>query len=84
MMECLLPYLSLVTVPRIMVGLERMLEYRGVRLERFHCMCRVPVYSRTIKNCLTQRLLVLSDRYWTNQNRLHCSKAPWHKHLSGP
>ena len=36
-MECLLPYLSMVTVPRIMVGLERMLDYRGVGLEWFHC-----------------------------------------------
>ena len=36
-MECLLPYLCMVTVPRIMVGLERMLDYRGVGLERFHC-----------------------------------------------
>ena len=25
-MECLLPYLSMVTVPHIMVGLERMLD----------------------------------------------------------
>ena len=24
-------------VPHIMVGLERMLDYRGVGLERFHC-----------------------------------------------
>ena len=36
-MECLLPYLSMVTVPHIMVGLERMLDYRGVGLVRFHC-----------------------------------------------
>ena len=36
-MECLLPYLSMVTVPHIMVRLERMLDYRGVRLERLHC-----------------------------------------------
>ena len=36
-MECLLPYLSMVTVPHIMVGLERMLDYRGVGLARFHC-----------------------------------------------
>ena len=36
-MECLLPYLSVVTVPHIMVRLERMLDYRGVGLERFHC-----------------------------------------------
>ena len=35
-MECLLPYLSMVTVPHIMVGLERMLDYRGIRLERFN------------------------------------------------
>ena len=36
-MECLLPYLCMVTVPHIMIGLERMLDYRGVGLERFHC-----------------------------------------------
>ena len=29
----------MVTVPHIMVGLKRMLDYRGVRLERFHCNC---------------------------------------------
>ena len=28
-MECLLPYLHMVTVPHIMVRLERMLDYRG-------------------------------------------------------
>ena len=37
-MECLLAYLCIVTVPHIMAGLERMLDYRGVGLERFHCM----------------------------------------------
>ena len=26
------------TVPHIMVGLERLLDYRGVGLERFHCI----------------------------------------------
>ena len=36
-MKCLLPYLCMVTVPHIMVGLERMLDYRGVGLERSHC-----------------------------------------------
>ena len=36
-MEWLLPYLCMVTVPHIMVGLERMLDYRGVGLARFHC-----------------------------------------------
>ena len=44
-MECLLPYKCMVTVPHIMVGLERMLDYRGVGLERFHCTttCFVPL-----------------------------------------
>ena len=49
-MKCLLPYyISMVSVPHIVVGLERMLDYRGVRLERmldyrgvglekFHCI----------------------------------------------
>ena len=37
-MKCLLPYLCMVTVPHIMVRLERMLDYRGVGLERFHCI----------------------------------------------
>ena len=36
-MEYLLPYLCMVTVPHniIMAGLERMLDYRDVRLARF-------------------------------------------------
>ena len=37
--ECLLPYLCMVTVPHIMVGLERMLDYRGVGLARFTVVC---------------------------------------------
>ena len=37
-MECLLPYLCMVTVPYVMVRLERMLDYRDVGLARFHCM----------------------------------------------
>ena len=48
-MECLLPYLCMVIVPRIMVRLERMLDYRGVRLERFHCStCRCVRLTRFI------------------------------------
>ena len=50
-MEYLLPYLCMVTVPHIMVGLERMLDYRGVRLERFHCIAHSGVYpSISINN----------------------------------
>ena len=37
-MECLLPYLCMVNVPHIMVRLEKMLDYRGVGLARFHCI----------------------------------------------
>ena len=47
-MECLFPYLCMVTVPHIMVGLERMLDYRGVRLARFHCMYYAIVVSPSI------------------------------------
>ena len=36
--ECLLPYFNMVTALHEMVGLERMLDYRGVGLERFHCI----------------------------------------------
>ena len=31
----------MVTAPHIMVGLERMLDYRGVGLARFHCTYKV-------------------------------------------
>ena len=37
-MECLSPYLCMVTVPHIMVGLKRLLDYRGVGLARFHSL----------------------------------------------
>ena len=46
-MECLLPYLSMVTVPHIMVGLERMSDYRSVRLVRFQCTSHVAGYLYT-------------------------------------
>ena len=45
-MECLLPDLCMVTVPHIMVRLERMLDYRGVGLVRFHCnFCKMYRFS---------------------------------------
>ena len=46
-MECLLPYSSMVTVPHIMVRLERMLDYRGVGLARFHCTAEVLIHIHT-------------------------------------
>ena len=47
-MECLSPYLCMATVPHIMVRLERMLDYRGVGLARFHCIVR-SVYEHCIE-----------------------------------
>ena len=41
-MEILLPYLCMVTASHIMVGLERMLDYSGAGLERFHCIVTIP------------------------------------------
>ena len=35
-MECLLPYFRMVIVLHMMVRLERILDYRGVGLARFH------------------------------------------------
>ena len=57
-MECLLPYLNMVTVPHIMVGLERMLDYRGVGLERFHGIySRVHMLERLLHIPVTIRLV---------------------------
>ena len=55
-MECLLPYLCMVTVPHIMVGLERMLDYRVVGLERFHCACNLLSQLFDIRMMLPQEL----------------------------
>ena len=57
-MECLLSYLCMVTVPQIMVGLERMLDYRGVGLARFHC-----TKSTTI-NIMKRKLEETDDKLW--------------------
>ena len=45
--------LNMVTVPDKMVRLERMSDYRGVRLERFHCTlyCLVIFGKKTGKIC---------------------------------
>ena len=36
--QCFLVQSNMVSVSHNMVGLERMLDYRGVGLQRFHCM----------------------------------------------
>ena len=45
----------MVTVPHIMVGLERMLDYRGVGLERFHrimLMIMMVEFVMRVFNCI--------------------------------
>ena len=64
-MECLLPYLSMVTVPHIMVGLERMLDYRGVRLATFHC---------------TNSIIMPRNIYMTGNNQPLSFQIPWGEH----
>ena len=46
-------YLCMVTVSHIMVGLERMLDYRGVGLVRFHCMMTILSYI-TVESFVTK------------------------------
>ena len=48
--QCFLVQSNMVTVPHNMVRLERMLDYRGVRLQRFHCIVQkdtifIEIYS---------------------------------------
>ena len=52
-MEYLLPYLCMVTVPHniIMLGLERMLDYRGVGLVRLHCSIAIITIITIIREC---------------------------------
>ena len=59
-MECLLPYLCMVTVPHIMVDLERMLDYRGVGLARFHCILGKPYKIIVISNNNTILYIIIS------------------------
>ena len=61
-MECLLPYLCMVTVPHIMVGLERMLDYRGVGLARFHC---------SIVYLYIESTLTMLSCQWHSKDREH-------------
>ena len=53
-MECLLPYLCMVTVPHIMVGLERMMDYRDVGLERFLCSTDLVGTNRIFLSSITK------------------------------
>ena len=68
-MECLLPYLCIVTVPHIMIGLERMLDYRGVGLARFRCTyIRYTFYTRAI-SAIQNTHLHTSDTNPTTSHR---------------
>ena len=65
-MEYLLPYLCMVTVPHVMVGLERMLDYRGVRLARFHCTVqwRLNNSARRVERLESRTSPMKSRRGW--------------------
>ena len=62
-MEYLLPYLCMVTVPNMMVGLERMLDYRGVGLARFHCTISAQLKAHTEEYSLRISLYSLTTSY---------------------
>ena len=55
-MECLLPYISMVDVPHKMVGLERMLDYRGVGLDRFHYNYNIILLSKVYVEASSEHL----------------------------
>ena len=48
--QCFLVQSNMVSVPHNMVGLERILDYKGVGLQRFHCstftVCTYYVYKQ--------------------------------------
>ena len=72
-MECLLPYLCMMTVPHIMVGLERTLDYRGVGLARFHCSLHE--YVQYTKIDLPVQYLMQIQRNLTNLSQLVFQKC---------
>ena len=46
----------MVTVSHIMVGLERMLDYRGVGLGRFHCTVDASIqWIRSVHSCTSTK-----------------------------
>ena len=73
-MECLLPYLSMVTVPHIMVGLERMLDYRGVGLGGCWIMeCLLPYLSMVTVPHIMVGLERMLDYRGVGLERFHCT-----------
>ena len=65
----------MVTVPHIMVGLERMLDYRGVGLARFHCIY-IQVIVTSFSNLVSKKLpsqTVQSDEQ--SNNAMECIKV---------
>ena len=67
--EYLLPYLCMVTVPHIMVGLERMLDYRGVGLGRFHCISAVHTVQTLKYTIVLVLILTACPHYLDNLQR---------------
>ena len=75
-MEGLLSNFNMVTIPHEMVGLERMSDYRGVRLERFHCTYSI---VQCEKGSRQTRLLQDSiPLYSAHQSFRRISITPYH------
>ena len=68
--KCLLPYLCMVTVSHVMVGLERMLDYIGVGLARFYCIFK-GLYKLTISASIIFAVPVLMSIQSTG---FHCNQ----------
>ena len=65
--ECLLPYFNMVTVPHQTFGLERISDYRGVGLERFHC-----TYTLIVINAIVI-IFLYSNKYNNKKSQINNS-----------
>ena len=59
----------MVTVPHMMVRLERMLDYRGVGLERFHC---IVCTHKDVQTCDCTKMVSVQLMYTYNETTFIC------------
>ena len=68
-LECLLPYLCMVTVPHIMVGLERILDYRGFAFKETKKLPKsnnIGGHRNYVRGRLNRTLLTNGNNYLAN------------------
>ena len=83
-MECLSLYLNMVTVPHIMVGLERMLDYRGVGLERFtvYLCTSARLYQYLVyQDTMYGTILYVSSWGWVYVTQYNCPRTGAYMHV---